>query len=441
MKKLDWKRKRDFVQISVNKFFLYFSLLLIVSGCGIGNKEFENQNDNSKIIFEKSKPIKKELNSNLKINLKKLTKGEVFLGNNTNNTGNINFETNFEKTSSYKFSSIDGFNFNQPELNFTNDESIVFFDGKGSIFKINKDLKEIWKVNHYTKKEKKLKPIIYFAIADKKIIAADNLSKIFLINLKDGKIINTIENNTGFNSNITVSKGRFIIIDFDNTIRCFSTKDGEELWNFNTENPFIKSKKKLSIVIKGELVFFVNSIGDLTALNINNGSLFWQTPTQSNLIYQDAFTLENSDLVFVKDSIYFSNNKNELFSFDARTGTINWKQKVNSSLTPIVIDDLVITVSNEGYLFVIDDKNGNIIRITNLLKNIKNKKNQIRPSGFIIARNKIYLSLNNGRIIKTDLYSGLEENIYKLGNSKILRPNIFSDKMYLLKNNAIIKIN
>ena len=425
----------------MNKLVIYFFLLLILSNCGFDNKELEDQNANSKIIFEKSKIIKKELNSNLKIKLNKLTKGEVFLRNNTNRTGNINFETNFKKTSSYKFSSIDEFDFNQPELIFTNDESIVFFDGKGSIFKINKDLKEIWKVNHYTKKEKKLKPIIYFAIADNKIIAADNLSKIYLLNLKDGSLIKTIESNTGFNSNIKVHNEKIFIVDFENTIRCFSTKNGLELWNFNTENPFIKSKKKLSLVTKGELVFFINSIGDLTTLNINNGSLFWQTPTQSSLIYQDAFSLENSDLVFANDSIYLSNNKNELLSIDARTGTVNWKQTVNSSLSPVIIENYVFSVSNEGYLFVIDNKNGNIIRINNLLKNIKNKKNQIKPAGFLIARNKIYLSLNNGRIIKTNVSTGIEENIYKLSNSKILRPYIFSDKMYLLKHNAIIKTN
>ena len=423
----------------MNKFFLYLFLLLILSSCGIGNKEVEDQNENSKIIFEKSKPIEKELNSNLKIKLNKLTKGETFLGNNTNSTGNINFETNFNKTLSYKFSAIKEFNFNQPELIFTNDESIVFFDGKGSIFKINKDLKEIWKVNHYTKKEKKLKPIIYFAQADKKIIVADNLSKIYLINLNDGNLIKSIESSTGFNSNIKVSNDKFFVVDFENTIRCFSTKDGLELWNFDTENPFIKSKKKLSLVIKGELVFFINNIGDLTALNVNNGSLFWQTPTQNNIIYQDAFTLENSDLVFANDSIYFSNNKNELFSIDARTGIVNWKQTVNSSLTPTIIENLVFAVSNEGYLFIIDNKKGNIIRITNMLKNIKNKKNKIKPSGFVIARNKIYLSLNNGRLIKADVTTGIEENVFKISNSKILRPKIFGDKMYLLKNIAIIK--
>ena len=79
----------------MNKFFLYL-LLLTLSSCGLGDKEIETQNQNSKIIFEKSKPIIKELNSDLKIKLNKLTKGEVFLANNTNNIVNINFETDLK---------------------------------------------------------------------------------------------------------------------------------------------------------------------------------------------------------------------------------------------------------------------------------------------------------------------------------------------------------
>jgi len=423
----------------VNKFFLYFFLLIILSSCSLGKQEVLDNDKISKIIFEKSKPINKEFNPNLNLKLTNLTKGEVFFANNTNNAGNINFNTNFDITINYKFKTIKEFDFNQPELIFTQDKSVVFFDGKGSIFKINNDLKEIWKVNHYTKREKKLKPIIYFAQNNNVLVAADNLSKIFLIDLKNGNLIKSVETNTGFNSNIKVSDNKFIIIDLNNIIRCFSIVDGKELWNFETENPFIKSKKKLSIITKGELAFFINNIGDLTALNINNGSLFWQTPTQSNVIYQDAFTLENSDLVFANDTIYFSNNKNELFSIDARTGIINWKQTVNSSLTPTIIEDLIFSVSNEGYLFVIENKNGNIVRITDMLKNIKDKKNKIKPTGFVIARNTIYLSLNNGRLIKSNVITGEQESVHKLSGSKILRPKVFNGNMYLIKNNAIIK--
>jgi len=429
------------VQISVSKFYIYLFFLIILSSCGIVKKDIDEQNTKAKIIFKKPEPIKQELNQNLKINLTQLIKGEPFLRNNSNNIGNIDFNTSFNKTSSYKFSNIKNFIFNQPELLFTNNKNIIFFDGKGSIFKIDKNLKELWKVNHYKKKEKKLNPIMYFAQTDNNLVIADNLSKIYLINLINGDLIWSIENNIGFNSNIKIFNDRFMVVDLNNTIRCFSIKDGKELWNYSSENPFIKSKKKLSLVIKGEIVFFINNIGDVTALNIINGSLFWQTPTQSNTIYNDAFTLENSDLVFSNNSIYFSNNKNEFFSLDAQSGIVRWKQTINSSLTPVIIENFVFSVSKEGYLFVIDDQKGDVIRINYILKNIKNKKNQIEPSGFIIARNKIYLSLNNGRLIKTDVATGSNVNIFKLGNSKISRPNIFDSKMYLLKDNAIIRAN
>ena len=105
-------------------------------------------NNEGKDIFEKIEPIQKELNPKLNIQLSKLTKEKPFLNNNSNNSGNINFETNFQKTSSYKFKVIKKYKHNQPELIFTDDKNIIFFDGKGSIFKINENLKKVWKVNN-----------------------------------------------------------------------------------------------------------------------------------------------------------------------------------------------------------------------------------------------------------------------------------------------------
>ena len=47
----------------------------------------------------------------------------------------------------------------------------------------------------------------------------------------------------------------FLTIDFDNTLRCFSLKDGKEIWNIKTENSFIKSQKKFSMLIKDKFLF------------------------------------------------------------------------------------------------------------------------------------------------------------------------------------------
>ncbi len=423
----------------MNKFFLYLVLLLFLSNCGFKDKKVE-ENPNAITLFEKSKPIEQELNPTLNIKISIITKGEPFLSSNSNNSGNLDFNSNFENAFSYKFSTIDQFKFNQPEILFTEDNSLVFFTGKGEIFKTSTDFEEYWKVNHYTKKEKKLKPILYFAISGSDILVLDNLSKVYSIKLETGELNWNIESKVGFNSNAKIIKNSVVAVDFDNVIRAFSVKDGKELWNFDTDNPFIKSQKKLSLVTKGEVVFFINSIGDVTALNANDGSLVWQTPTQSTLIFQDAFTLENSDIIFANDTIYFSNNRNEFFAIDARSGVLKYKQTINSSLRPTVIEDYVFSISKEGFLFVIDDKTGNVLRITNIFKNIENKKNQIEPTGFILAQNKIYVSLNNGKLIKLNAVSGNEEGFYKIGKSKINRPNVFDDGMFILKSNAIIKV-
>ena len=423
----------------MNKYLFYILLLLFIYGCSSLKKEVVEEKIEEKELFQKPRPIKKELNPGLNIKLSQLTKDKVFLNNNSNNSGNINFETNFKKKSSYKFKKIKKFKNNQPELIFIEDKSIVFFDGKGSIFKINENLKKIWMINNYNKKEKKLNPILYFAQNGKNLIVTDNLSKLYSINLNTGEILWSKYSLSSFNSDIKIIKDKFITIDFDNVIRSFSIKDGKEIWNFKSENSFIKSQKKLSLVLKNDVVFFINNLGDVTALNSYDGSLLWQTPTQSNVVYQDAFSLENSDLIFANDTIYFSNNKNEFFSIDARSGIIKWKQTINSSLRPTVIENFVLTISEEGFLFVIEQKTGNILRISNALTNIKNKNYEVKPIGFVLAKNKIYLSLSTGRLVKIDLKTGLQENIFKLHGSKISRPYVFNGSMYLSKDNAIIK--
>ena len=423
----------------MNKNILYIIILIFLTNCSLSNKEV-NENNKSIDIFKKIDPIQRELNSDLKTKKFETFKSNPFLNNLTNSNGNINFETNFEKKKTYKFSKIEKFKSNQPEIFFTSNNDIIFFNGKGTIFKLNENLKEQWKINNYNRKEKKNNPILYFAQIENKLIVNDNLSKMYAIDLVTGKILWSKYSSSSFNSDIKVYNKSFLTLDFDNIIRAISSNDGKEIWSFSTENSFIKSQKKLSIILKDEIVFFVNNLGDITALDVNNGSLIWQTPTQNNLIYQDTFTLENSDIVFENDTIYFSNNKNEFFALEARTGIIKWVQSINSSLRPTIVEGLIFTVSNEGYLFLIDDQTGNILRITDIFKGFKNRKD-LKPTGFIHGKYKLFVSLNNGRVLTVDSSTGKQEEITKIHASKISRPFIFKNSMYLIKDNALLKIN
>ena len=170
--------------------------------------------------------------------------------------------------------------------------------------------------------------------------------------------------------------------------------------------------------------------------------MLWQTPTQSSAIYENSFSLKNSDLIYANNSIYFSNNKNEFFALDQRAGTIKWKQTINSNLRPTFAEGLLFTVTIEGYLVVIDARNGNIVRMTNVFDVIKNyKKKNVEPTGFVVTKDNVYLSLNNGKLIIVNITTGKSTDVIKIDSEKISRPYVLNNSMYIVRNNAVLKLN
>ena len=438
----------------MNKLIFLF-IFIIISACSLNSqskfwtksKEVtkDNNNLNNKVkkqeIFKKEKILKKEFNKNLKIKINSNSASNYKNNINSNNSGLVNFSGELKHSSRYKFSKIKNFYQYEPELIF-DESNLIFFENKGTILKFNENSKLVWKKNFYLKQEKKLNPVLQFASNDKYLIVADNLAKYFMLDKENGELIWSKNNSAPFNSQIKIFKDKFFIIDFDNTLRCFSLKNGNELWNVKTQNSLIRSQKKLSMVIVDNVIFFNNSVGDISSVNINNGELLWQFPTQNSLVYESAFSLETSEIVTDGKALYFSNNKNQFYSIDLSTGSLNWKTKVNSNLKPTIIENIIFTVSIEGYLILIDRKNGNIIRITDVFDYFKTKKrNLIKPTGFIVGLDSVYLSTDNGRLLVIDNSSGKIVSAIKIDGEKILRPTVMNDSLFVVKDNSIIKLN
>ena len=196
------------------------------------------------------------------------------------------------------------------------------------------------------------------------------------------------------------------------------------------------------MVIVDDKIYFNNSLGDISAVDLTRGELLWQLPTQSNLIYEAAFSLQTSDLISDNETIFFSNNKNEFYSIDIKTGSFNWKNKINSNLRSTLIGSYLISISNEGYLIIIEKKTGNIIRVTDVFQNFKNKKRlEVKPIGFLVGLNKIYLSTSIGRLLVIDISTGKTIATLKIDNEKISKPFIQDKNLFLIKDNAVIKLN
>ena len=469
----------------MSKFLGIFLLLIFITSCSLDNKtglwtkkqKIKEEKIIIKELFEKEKALEKEFNPNLKINLSAKLIDNSFINNFDNNNGRVNYNGTLKSISKFKFSKIDNFNQLEPEIIFDKN-NVIFFDDKGSILKFDSFSKLIWKKNYYTKAEKKSKPILFFANNKNTLVVADSIAKYYAININNGELLWNKNNSAPFNSQVKIYKDKFFAIDFENILRCYSIKDGTELWQVKTDQSFIKSQKKLSLVIVDNIVYFNNSIGDVSAVDIASGDLLWQTPTQSSGIYEEAFHLKTSDLIANYNSILFSNNKNEFFSLDIKRGNLNWKQKVNSNIRSTLVDNIIFAISMEGFLIIIDNQSGNIIRITDVFtqykrsyfkkrsrtytfgkkKKPKSKRivkektkptytfgkkqgSTIEPVGFIVGSKNIYLTTSHGRLIIIDITTGKPTSILKIDNNRISRPFVLNKNLFIIKDNAIIKLD
>ena len=432
----------------MTKILFYFILFFYLLGCSL-NQNSKFWTKEKKILIDKGQSsvvsIKKkeksldEFNQNFKISLPKNLKGEI--NPNLNNDGYIKFDANLETVSKYNFRKIGSFSNFEPEILLDNNH-LIYFDSNGTIIKFDNYSNVIWKENHYSKQDKKLQPILFFAASDENLFVSDSISNYYVVDKKTGKLKWKKKHSSSFNSQIKIFENKALIIDMENQLNCFSVKTGELIWTVKTQKSLLRSQKKQSLILKDGKVYFSNSIGDVTAADILNGDVIWQTPTQSNVSFGSTYFLKLSDIVSDSESIFVSNNNKQFYSIDLLTGTINWKQDFSSELRPALIGNYLVTISDKGLLIVMNKETGQVLRINDLFKNIKEKrKKDFKPIGFVIGKSNIYLSTKNGRILVVNFREGKIERILKLDNNKLQRPVYFNKSLYIAKDNSIIRLN
>ena len=432
----------------MNKIIILVIALFFLNNCSFNEnsriwkekeKKLESQKKLEK-VFAETNPVLSEFNPELKIELIKIKLNNKVVEN-KNNYGFQNYDGSLNKVANYKFSKLE----NIDQLNFKPiflKDGLIFFDKKGSIIRFNNMQKVLWTNNYYSKAEKKLKPKLYFASDNENLFVFDDIAKFYSVNINSGKL-NWIKNNIyPFNSEIKKLGNKIFVVDYKNILRSYNINNGSEYWNLKTEDSFTISNSKYSLIIIDNAIIFSNSIGDITAVDVETGLIIWQLPTQSSNIVNESYNFKISKLVSDGNSIFFSNNKNEFYSIDVKTGTINWINDINSNITPILNNNLIFTVSNEGYLFVIDKNKGNIIRVTDLYKNykIKHRKN-IKPIGFTIGKKNLYLTNSDGNMIVADLSLSNVNKIEKVSGNLISEPFIFNQNLFVIRNGSIIKYN
>ena len=434
----------------VFKFVLIFILSIIFIGCsldnktGIWNTNQKRKNVNTKLInlSDNSDSFQIELNPELTINLNSQAKTNnkwIMSGlNYTNLTNHLKFDSQVKKFSKYKYKKIQHSTIRESPLIVEKNYFIIMGE-KGTILKFTNNKKLQWSKNIYSKREKNKIENISLTLHEEKLYAVDNLGKYYVLNVVTGEIVWINQHKAIFNSQIKVYKNKIFVVDGNNVINCFSVTDGKEIWKYETNPTFIKTNKKLSIIVTSDSVLFSNTAGDIAKIDINTGELIWFIPTQNTLIKHETDFLETSDIVLFKENLFFSDNFSKLFSLNINSGIIKWILNINSNIRPIIIDNYLFTISKEGYLIVIDIAEGKIIRSNYILGGFESKqKKKLFIHGFLIASNKAYITTNLGYLIICSIKTGKVEKVSKISKSPLSEPLISNNNLYILTDKSLI---
>ena len=311
-------------------------------------------------------------------------------------------------------------------------KNIIFADNAGTIFSIRQNGKLNWKKNIYKKTYKKIFKNLSFSIENNIVFVADNVGFIYAVEVDTGKLVWVKNHGIPIKSNIKIFDNKIFLINQDNRLLCFDSKDGSIVWDLRSISSFIKTQNFLAMAIskEGDLLM-LGSSGDLIKVNASNGQIYWSLNTTNSMLAHDTDFFKSSDIVISGNDIIFSTSS-FIFSHNLNTGYFNWEKNISSKNTPIIDGDNIFVVSDNGYFVNIQKNSGEIIRSTNILKVLKKKKQNTHITGFIMGSGKIYAVSMNGYLIVCSAASGKVEYFKKIADAIYAPPIISDGSLYIL---------
>lgn len=146
-----------------------------------------------------------------------------------------------------------------------------------------------------------------------------------------------------------------VVKTIDGTLRALSAKDGHELWNYQQTEPSLVLRGSSAPIIRDNSIFAGYANGNLVRLSLNN-QLLW---TQTIAIPEGAFAIQrmidiDADPVVYGHHVYAATYQGKIASLDWETGQVLWSHDI-SSYTGMIANEKSVYISDaKSYVWSFD---------------------------------------------------------------------------------------
>ena len=242
------------------------------------------------------------------------------------------------------------------------------------------------------------------------------------------------------NSVPTIDNGRVFVISDDNELFALNAETGEVLWTYQgiTETASMLTSPAPAVV--DDVVIAPFSSGELIALRVQNGGVLWQDALSSTARLTPLASLNDiSGGPAIADGYVIATAQSGIMTaFDLRTGQRVWSQPAGSLTIPLIVADVVFTVTTSGQVAALNKLDGTVLWIQQLenFKNEKKRKERTVWTGPLLAGNRLLVASSKGDVIMLDPRSGSILKEERLKSPIFVPPVIANETVYFLTDEA-----
>ena len=159
-------------------------------------------------------------------------------------------------------------------------------------------------------------------------------------------------------------------------------------------------------------MFFINTFGSLYSVNIDDFRINWFVNINETINSNSGSLFDGGKILIYENKLIISSAK-FTYILDTLNGSILYKINYSSNITPIVIDNHLISITKKNLLVALNILTGEAFFSKNVSQDIKNflgvKKFNFQIKKINILSNKIYIFLNNSNLLIYNFKGELKE--------------------------------
>ena len=214
-------------------------------------------------------------------------------------------------------------------------------------------------------------------------------------------------------------------------------------------------KKNISLLLKEILfinnislsnkdIFFLNTYGSLYSINKENFNFNWFINLNKTLDLNLSDLFYGSEILYYDDKIIVSSN-DSFFILNSKNGSIIKKKNYSTDINFLINNNYIFLVSKNNYLISMSLKDGEIIYSHEINQKVgeylNTKKKNLKVKNMMMINNNIFLFLENSYVIKLNLRGEIKD-VLKLPSYLRSNPIIINNSlMYLNNKNKLLIVD